>query len=78
MAVAADARHLVRLAGGGELDELCVYQGPVIIEPALVLPADFLCRALLTPLWTSQVDTAPPGQFVVTVGGNLAVRIPPP
>jgi len=29
-------------------------------------------------LWTSQVDTAPPGQFVVTVGGNLAVRIPPP
>ncbi|MCT0247008.1 MULTISPECIES: hypothetical protein [unclassified Synechococcus] len=54
------------------------YQGPVIIEPALVLPADFLCRALLTPLWTSQVDTAPPGQFVVTVGGNLAVRIPPP
>jgi len=36
----------------------------------------FLCRALLTPLWTSQWDTAPPGQFRLSqVRGNLAVRI---
>ncbi|MCP9820043.1 hypothetical protein KBZ18_11135 [Synechococcus sp. Cruz-9H2] len=52
--------------------------GPVSLEAPLILPSEFLARARSAPLWTAQVEGLPVGQFCVTVGGNLAVLIPPP
>jgi len=79
-AVGSRCSHLVRLAGGGELDELCVFRGRVIIEPALVLRLTFLPRPA-DPLWNHSQGgpRLRSGQFLLSQSAaNLAVRIPPP